>query len=321
VHGETTKDSISALREQTALAKTRLHGVLRGFASRASGRLQAVQRLSVLIAASLVTISCASSAPEPDTGVEPDRTPAPVVRETPKSPAITPVRASFAYAPGTASYVVTSEATIAEIDSATAPRVFRDVARVDLMTSPAEGYTIVTTTGSVEGTSSVSIIQPYADTLRAGSMDTAAEPRMPICGRDTVPLMHLVTLLPPVPQELREGARWQRRHVYGSCQGMIPVRVERTDNYLVTGRAPQVGGSGGLTITRTSSFAYAGSGVEGQHNVRLTGAGSGQTTLILDASLGRLVTATEDINSEIGITASGRTRRFSQKIVRTVQLQ
>jgi hypothetical protein len=231
---------------------------------------------------------------------------------------MTPVRASFAYAPGPVRYIVTSEATIAEMDSATAPRVFREVARVDLTTSPADGYTIVTTTGSVEGTTTALVMQPFVDTLRAESMDASTEPRMPICGRDTVPPMHLVTLLPPVPQELRDGERWQRRHVYASCQGLIPIRVERTDGYLVTGRASR---ASGVTITRTSSFAYSGSGVEGQHNVQLKGAGSGQATIVLDASVGRLVTATEDINSEIGITASGRTRRFSQKIARTVQLQ
>ena len=142
---------------------------------------------------------------------------------------------------------------------------------------------------------------------------------MPICGRDTVPPMHLVTLLPPVPQELREGVRWQRRQVYASCQGLIPLRVERTDSYLVTGRAPQVSGSGGVTITRTSSFAYAGSGVEGQHNVQLKGSGSGQATLVLDAVAGTLVTVVDESVAEIDVTASRRTRRFSQRIVRTVQ--
>src|SRR5688500_6897368 len=122
-------------------------------------------------------------------------------------------------------------------------------------------------------------------------MDAAADPRMPICGRDTVPPMHLVTLLPPVPAELREGLRWQRRHVYAICQGMIPIRVERIDSYTVTGRAAEVGS--GITLSSSSSLAYNGSGVEGQHNVRVTGAGSANGTFILDASGGRLFSATE----------------------------
>jgi hypothetical protein len=219
------------------------------------------------------------------------------------------------------SYIVTSEATIAEIDSAATPRAFREVARLDITISSAEGQTLVTTTGSVEGTATASRIQPFVDTLRAESMDAAAEPTMPICGRDTVPPMHLVTLLPPVPHELREGVRWQRRYVYATCQGMIPVRVERTDSYLVTGRASQGSVAGGVMVTGASSFAYAGSGVEGQHNVRLTGAGSGHATLVLDPSAGRLVSGDAEINSEIDVTASGRTRRFSQRIVRTVRSQ
>lgn len=284
--------------------------------------MQAVKNRSILIAASVTTLGCAGSAPTPRTGPEPERASAPVARETPRSPTITPVRASFAYAPGTFSYVVMSEATIAEIDSAASvPRTFREVARVQLVIEPAEGSTIVTTTGLIEGPTTASVIQPFADTLRLGSTDSVAEARMPICGRDTVPPMHLVTLLPPVPQELREGARWQRRHVYASCQGPIPLRVERTDSYLVTGRAPQVSGSGGVTITRTSSFAYAGSGVEGQHNVQLAGSGSGQATLVLDAATGRLVSVVDESVSEIDVTASRRTRRFSQRIVRTVQRQ
>jgi hypothetical protein len=241
------------------------------------------------------------------------------VREQPRTPAITPVRASFAYGAGRASYIVTSEATIAEIDSiASEPRTFREVAQVDVAIAPADGATLVTTTGSIEGTTSAAIIQPFVDTLRVESTDSMVEPTLPICGRDTVPAMHLVTLLPPVPAELSEGLRWQRRLVYGVCQGPIPIRVERTDSYTVTGRAPQIAGTG-VTLTRSSSFAYAGSGVEGQHNVRVTGSGSGRATIVLDAAGGMLLSVAEESDSEIDVTASGRTRRFSQRIVRTVQ--
>jgi hypothetical protein len=192
------------------------------------------------------------------------------------------------------------------------------VARVDVVMTPANGATLVTTTGSVEGTTSAEVIQPFVDTLEVERTASVAEPTPPICGRDTVPPMHLVTLLPPVPHELREGVRWQRRQVYAICQGPIPIRVERTDSYTVTGRAPQVAGTG-VTLTRSSSYAYAGSGVEGQHNVRITGSGSGQATLVLDAAAGRLHSAVEESVSEIDITASGRTRRFSQRILRNVQ--
>lgn len=270
----------------------------------------------------LASLGCAGRTPEPGTGVEPDRAQPPVLREEPRTPVTTPVRASFEYAPGSATYIVTTEATISEVDSiASEPRAFRDVARVDVTITPTNGATLATTTGTVEGTTSAEIIQPFVDTLRVnGSTSTDAEPTLPICGRDTVPPMHLVTLLPPVPLELREGARWQRRLVYGICQGSIPVRVERTDSYTVTGRAPQVAGTG-VTLTRSSSFAYSGSGVEGQHNVRVAGSGSGHATLVLDASAGRLLRVNDEINSEIDIFASGRTTRFSQRIVQTVQGQ
>lgn len=268
----------------------------------------------------LATLGCASTPPAPDGGVDRERAPVPVVREAPRPPAATPVRASFAYAAGTVSYVVTSEATIAEIDSAgSAPRTFREVARLQVTVSPADGQAIVTTTGSVEGAIATASVRPFVDTLRVVSADSVAEPRMPICGRDTVPPMHLVILLPPVPAELREGLRWQRRHVYAICQGVIPVRLERTDNYVVTGSASQAPGSG-VTLSRSSSLAYNGSGVEGQHNVRITGSGSAQASFILDALAGRLVRATEELNSEIDITSSGRTRRFSQRVTRRVAL-
>lgn len=283
--------------------------------------MQALQRLHVLSAASLLMLGCAGSAPAPDTGIEPDRPQPQVVREQPRTAAAMPVRASFEYAPGSTKYVVTTEATIAEIDSAASePRAWREVARVDVTILPATGATLVTTSGTVEGTTSAEIIRPFADTLRVNGTGTIAEPTLPICGRDTVPPMHLVTLLPPVPPELREGVRWQRRLIYGICQGAIPIRVERTDSYVVKGRAPQVAGTG-VTLTRSSSFAYSGSGVEGQHNVRVSGSGSGQGTLILDAVAGRLLRTDDEINSEIDITASGRTTRFSQRIVQTIQRQ
>jgi hypothetical protein len=271
------------------------------------------------LAAGFFSLGCASSTPAPGTGVEPDRDQGQVVREQPRTPATTPVRASFEYAAGTATYVVITEATVAEIDSvASEPRVFREVARVNVTVEPGNDATLVTTTGSVEGTTSAAIIQPFADTLRVDGTGTIVEPTLPICGRDTVPPMHLVTLLPPVPLELREGVRWQHREVYAVCQGSIPMRVERTDSYIVTGRAPNVAGVG-VTLTRGSSFAYSGSGVEGQHNVRVTGSGSGQATLILDAAAGRLLSAVEESVSEIDIIASGQTRRFSQRVLRNIE--
>ncbi|MBA3579617.1 MAG: hypothetical protein H0W42_06465 [Gemmatimonadaceae bacterium] len=268
----------------------------------------------------LASVGCAGAAPGPETRVEPDEGPAPIAREAPR-PVTSAVRASFEHAPGTSSYVVTSEATIAEIDSAVSvPRTFRQVARVELAVVPAAGYTVVTTRGSVEDANAKTMIHTAVDTLHAKSMDAAAEPGMPICGRDTVPPVHLGTLLPPVPRELREGLRWQRRQIYASCQGPIPIRVERVDSYTVAGRAPQVVGSG-VTLSRSSSLAYTGSGVEGQHNMRISGSGSAQATLILDASAGRLISAMEESMSEIDITASGRTRQFSQRVTRTVNRQ
>ena len=317
----TTKGSISALREQTTLAKTRLHGTLRRIATLAFPRTHGFRLEPIFGLGLLVSLGCAGSSPAPGTGVEPERAPAPMVREAPR-PAAALARATFEYAPGTTSVVVTSDATIAEADSgaASATRSFREVARLVLRVVPTNGYTLVATSGSVDAMGSTSTIPVFVDTLRAESMNSIAEPRMPICGRDTVPPVHLVTLLPPVPHELREGLRWQRRHVYGICQGSIPIRVERTDSYVVTGRAPQIAGVG-VTLSRSSSFAYAGSGVEGQHNVRVTGSGSAQATLIIDASAGRLTSAVEESISEIDITASGRTRRFSQRIVRRVDPQ
>lgn len=267
----------------------------------------------------LASLGCAGRTPEPGTGVDPERAP-PVAREQPRTPATTPVRASFEYSAGTATYIVTAEATITEIDSvASEPREFREVARLDLTIEPADGYTLVTTTGSVEGTATGGIIQPFADTLHVESTGTIAEPTLPICGRDTVPPMHLVTLLPPVPLQLREGVRWQRRAVYATCQGRIPIRVERMDSYAVTGRAPEVAGTG-ITLTRSSSFAYTGSGVEGQHTVGITGSGSGQAALILDAAAGRLLRSVETSRAEIHVAASGRTRRFSQLMTRRIEL-
>lgn len=318
--GGTTKDSISALREQTTLANTRLHGVLRRTAAQPKRMMRIFQPLPALLTASFATLGCAGAAPTPDTGVEPDRTQPQVARELPRVPATTPVRASFEYAPGSVTYVVTTEATIAESDSVgSEPRGFREVARIDVRIVPVNGTALVTTTGSVEGATSVGMIRPFTDTLSVGGTDTIAEPTLPICGRDTVPPMHLVTLLPPVPPELSDGVRWQRRLVYGICQGPIPIRVERTDTYIVTGPAAQVAGSA-ISVTRSSSFTYSGSGVDGQHNVRVTGAGSGRATLILDTAAGRLVSAVEESVSEIDVAASGRARRFSQGITRWIQL-
>lgn len=274
---------------------------------------------SVLALASLA-LGCASAPPAPVGGVAPERPAPPVERETPQ-PVVGPVRAAFEYAPGRETFVVTTEATIAEVGStSSAPRSYREVARINVAAAPAGGHTLVTTTGIAEGVGGASVITAYVDTLRSEKTDTIAEPRMPICGRDTIPPMHLVTLLPPVPHELSEGVRWRRQLVYAACQGSIPVRVERTDSYTVTGRATQVAGTG-VAVARSSSFAYRGSGVEGQHNVSVAGSGSAEATLVLDVGAGRLVSATEQASSEVAVTASGQTRRFTQRTSRTVERQ
>jgi hypothetical protein len=59
--------------------------------------------------------------------------------------------------------------------------------------------------------------------------------------------------------------------------------------------------------------------VEGQHHVRVTGSGSARATLVLDTVAGRLIRGEEEINAEIGITASSRTRRFSQHTARKIE--
>ena len=277
------------------------------------------RHMAALAAAICVTSACAS-APAPVSGVEPEQPTTPVDRETPR-PAVTPVRASFEYAPGAESYVVTTEATIAELDSVeSAPRAYREVARLNVAITQSNGRTIVTTTGTTEGVTQASVITRFTDTLHTDGTDTIAEPRLPICGRDTVPPMHLVTLLPPVPHALHEGLRWQRHFVYAACQGSIPVRVERTDSYTVTGRAAQVAATG-VMVSRSSSFAVRGTGVEGQHNVSVTGSGSAQAAIVLDATAGRFVSVREQSSSEISVVASGRTRRFVQRATRTVERQ
>ncbi len=270
----------------------------------------------------VVLLGCAGSTPAPGTAPGPVPGAEMPRRDSPR-PATAPVHTRFEYALGQVSYSVISEATISEADSgaASGTRIVRERARVSFTITPASGYVAVS--GQIEATdldppSPTPVLTPiaFADTLWNTGAGSIVEPRMPICGRDQISPAHLATLLPPVPAELHEGLRWERRNIYSICQGLIPLRVERTDTYTVIGRAQQAGASG-VAVARNSSLAFAGGGVEGQHNVRVTGTGSGQATFILDAAAGQLFAVTEELHTDIDITASGRTQRFTQRVTRS----
>jgi hypothetical protein len=78
-------------------------------------------------------------------------------------------------------------------------------------------------------------------------------------------------------------------------------------------------GSEALIIQRTDSTELKGSGAQDQHEVTLTGNGTGLTTIYIDRR-GVLLGLNSSQGLLLIIRASGRSRRFNQHLEQTIKL-
>jgi hypothetical protein len=156
------------------------------------------------------------------------------------------------------------------------------------------------------------------DLARAPNSPLGA-PASPCTSAASTVLGDIRTLLITLPEELTVGLKWTDTISTTTCNTTrlnSAVRILRS--YNVIGDTIY-SGSQALVIRRTESTEFDGRGAQGQHEVSLTGTGTGLTTIYVDKR-GIPLAVETSAESRLTITASGQNRQFSQRLQQIIKL-
>lgn len=243
--------------------------------------------LWLLLAASACTVTRIPSTPAPQPSA-PVQTRTPTPQPTPQAQ---PARGGgpWQYTPagGTYSYVITTDATIARVDSA-AP----------LRTLPTTTQRV---TLAIFSTGDVQLVDPSTPTSDAP------------CDAAAALAARALELVPHVPTTLSAGATWSDSTTTRGCRGTIPTATHTQSRYTVIGDTV-IGSTTALQVHRADSISAHGEGTQGQHRITLDATGTASTELFLDPASGRFLGADETQQTSVDVTTSGRTERFLQHV-------
>ncbi len=199
---------------------------------------------------------------------------------------------SFTYAPGTYTYSITTDATIAPVG---------DTAQKQQVPELSQRATI-----AISGSGDVQVITPAP--LTQGS-----------CTPDAALTMRAQQLLPRIPNQLAIGQKWRDSTTTTGCRGMIPAESTVISNYLVVGDTT-IANAQALQIQRTDSISANGEGSSGQHRILVSATGIGSTYIFLDFTTGRLINVNETQSTLVNVTTSGRLQQFIQHVTEAISL-
>jgi hypothetical protein len=153
-------------------------------------------------------------------------------------------------------------------------------------------------------------LQPFE--TRAGS---------PICGDpgNTI-LGELRNYTAFIPLKLASTSIWADTISTVTCSGNgIPSTLETTRSYRVIGEANQTG-SNTILLERTQTTHLTGDGAQGQHQIKVTGEGTGISKLYLDAVTGLVILVKAHDELTLKVIASGQVQQFSQRVDQSIDL-
>jgi hypothetical protein len=197
---------------------------------------------------------------------------------------------TFAYAPGSYTYILTTNATVAPVSDTMQKRPVPQLSQ--------------SATIAIAGTGDVQVLSPVAATSTACDASTALATRAQ-------------RLLPKIPAQLAAGNHWRDSTVTAGCSGTIPATSTVISNYTVIGDTALATGNA-LQIHRIDSISASGEGSEGQHRLLISATGTGTTDLFLDTGAGRFIGSRGVQNTLISVTTSGRLTRFLQHVAESV---
>ena len=199
---------------------------------------------------------------------------------------------NFAYAPGTYTYTLVTNATIAPVT---------DTTQVHVIPRLTQDATI-----SISATGDVQVLQPLAVTSA-------------YCDSNASLTTRAQELIPKLPSHLIAGDRWRDSTTTSGCRGMIPAESTVISNYLVIGDTT-FGSTVSLHIHRADSLTANGKGAEGQHRILVTAKGTGDSNIFLDVVTGRLLGSNGVQTSVIDINTSGRPTLFLQHVTESISI-
>ena len=257
------------------------------------------------IAAALVAAAACTPARSPRPA---DGAVAPVVGAPPNA-------LSFSYTPGPQRFRLWQRSHIYAGDTAAPARTIETQALVTIRVQELPARLIITTSVDSGGS-----LQPgsVATTMRwdSVSVDTVyisewPQPQEKVCTTASLMAPPAWRFFVPVPHVLTPELARRDSVETVICQGTIPVLVRAVTNLRAV--AETMGDGARPELRGESSYTLSGSGVTGQHNVRLTGSGTGTSSIVLRPARGTLRSAEEQLRLSVDVTASGRTLTLIQR--------
>jgi len=199
---------------------------------------------------------------------------------------------NFTYAPGTYTYAMQTDGTIAPAS---------DTSQKQPLPQSHQTATI-----SISGSGDVQVMDPPPATS-------------PACDPTAALILRAQQLLPRIPNALQAGATWRDSTTTTGCRGMIPAASTVISNYTVTGDTT-INSTRVLQIQRADSISATGEGSSGQHRILVTATGTGLSHAFLDPNTGRLVMLRGTQSTLVNVTTSGRLERFLQNVTESISL-
>ena len=123
-----------------------------------------------------------------------------------------------------------------------------------------------------------------------------------------------------LPTKLQSSSRWADTISTETCSGnRVPSNLEIIRSYKVIGEKTS-GNTPVLLIKRTEHIHLIGDGVQGQHQIKLEGEGTGSSDIALDLATGTPLVI--DVYQELRLTfiLSGKPKHFSQRVKQQITL-
>lgn len=199
---------------------------------------------------------------------------------------------NFAYAPGTYTYTLQTDATVAPVSDTTQKQPLPQSHQ--------------TATIAISASGDIQVVNP----------SPAASPA---CDPTAALILRAHQLLPRVPNALLAGATWRDSTTTTGCRGMIPAASTVISNYTVTGDTT-INSTRVLQILRADSISATGEGSSGQHRILVTATGTGLSHAFLDPITGRLVMLNGTQSTVVNVTTSGRLEQFLQNVTESISL-
>lgn len=228
---------------------------------------------------------------------------------------VPPTPLSFSYSPGPQRFRLWQRSHIYAADTITPTRTIEGQALITIRVQELPARLIITTNvdsgGSLHAADTGTPMRWDSVTVDTVYISESPQLQEKACTSASLLAPPAWRFFIPVPHVL--GPDLARRDSAATvvCQGTIPVLVRAITNLRAVAETVREGGR--PELRGESLYTLSGSGVFGQHNVRVSGSGTGMSSIVLRPARGTLRSAEENLRLGVEVTASGRTVTLIQR--------